>query len=104
MDLRSEMGSDEWLKPLGFQLDETRTLFLKTIQTLKTTPEAIRSVQEPIHRLRETVLVTNVEKVNRLFFELKGFEEKLTEFRTQPKEWEAESLSRSASPSCRRCR
>ena len=87
------MGSDEWLKPLGFQLDETRTLFLKTIASFKTTPEAIRAVQEPIHALRETVLVTNVEKVNRLFFELKGFEDKLAEFRTQPKEWEAESLS-----------
>jgi len=93
MDISSEMGSDEWLKPFGFQLQETRTLFLKTIQTLKTTPEAIHAAQEPIHNLRETVLITNVEKINRLFFELKGFEEKLTEFRTQPKEWEAESLS-----------
>ena len=28
-EIHKEMGSDEWLKPLGFQLDESRTLFLK---------------------------------------------------------------------------
>ena len=93
MDIRSEMGSDEWLKPLGFQLDESRILFLKTLKNFKTNPEAIHVVQEPIHALRETVLITNVEKMNRLFIELKGFEEKLTEFRTKPEEWEAESIS-----------
>jgi hypothetical protein len=93
MDIRSEMGSDEWLKPLGFQLEESRILFLKTLKNFKTNPEAIHVVQEPIHALRETVLITNVEKMNRLFLELKGFEEKLTEFRTKPEEWEAESIS-----------
>ena len=87
------MGSDEWLKPLGFQLDESRILFLKTLKNFKTNPEAIHVVQEPIHALRETVLITNVEKINRLFLELKGFEVKLTEFRTKPEEWEAESIS-----------
>ena len=93
MDIVKEMGSTQWIEPLGFQLEETKQLFLQRLKAFKTKPEQILSAQKPIESLRTVLASKETITMSKLFLKLKEFESKLQEFRKKPEDWEHESLS-----------